>query len=78
MSSTTTPPTGRSVYVTGAATGIGRATAVAFARTGDRLALVDLDPEGLAETARLVCEAGAEACPVCAAAKNASLHVLLP
>ena len=24
------------------------------------------------------CEAGAEACPVCAAAKNASLHVLLP
>lgn len=66
MSSTTTPPTGRSVYVTGAATGIGRATALAFARAGDRLALVDLDPEGLAETAALVGEAGAEALEITA------------
>lgn len=38
------------VLVTGAAGGIGRATALAFARQGSRLALVDLDGERLAET----------------------------
>jgi NAD(P)-dependent dehydrogenase (short-subunit alcohol dehydrogenase family) len=36
--------------VTGAATGIGRATAVAFAREGFRLAIADTNLEGLKET----------------------------
>ncbi len=43
---------GRRVVVTGAASGIGRAIALLFAREGARLALVDRDPVGLDETAR--------------------------
>jgi NAD(P)-dependent dehydrogenase (short-subunit alcohol dehydrogenase family) len=40
---------GRVALVTGAAGGIGRATAAAFARAGARLMLVDFDSEGLGE-----------------------------
>jgi 3-oxoacyl-[acyl-carrier protein] reductase len=47
--------------VTGAARGIGRATAVALARSGFRLALVDVRAPELRETAGLVREAGREA-----------------
>jgi NAD(P)-dependent dehydrogenase (short-subunit alcohol dehydrogenase family) len=43
---------GKGVIITGGATGIGRATAVAFAREGARLALVDLDTAAAEETAR--------------------------
>ena len=39
---------GKIVLITGAANGIGRATALAFAREGARLALLDIDAEGLA------------------------------
>lgn len=48
---------GKSVLVTGAADGIGRGAALAFAREGSKLALVDIDAEKLervaAETRRL-------------------------
>ncbi|MEW5736749.1 MAG: SDR family oxidoreductase [Thermodesulfobacteriota bacterium] len=44
--------------VTGAASGIGRALSVALAREGCRLALSDLEPEGLRETARTIENAG--------------------
>jgi len=44
--------------VTGAASGIGRATAVRFASEGARVALLDVDEESLAEAAR-ACGAGA-------------------
>ncbi len=44
---------GRAVMVTGAASGIGRAVALAFAREGAQLALADRDEAGLAETLRL-------------------------
>ena len=43
----------RVVVITGAASGIGRALACAFAKEGSRLALADVDEAGLAETARL-------------------------
>jgi NAD(P)-dependent dehydrogenase (short-subunit alcohol dehydrogenase family) len=49
----------RVVVITGAASGIGRALACAFAKEGSRLALADVDAAGLAETARL---AGATDC----------------
>src|SRR5690606_4548047 len=45
---------GKLAVVTGAASGIGRATAVALAREGARLAIADVDRAGLAETAKLV------------------------
>ena len=43
---------GRKVLITGAATGIGRATALAFAEEGAELALLDIDRSQLEETAR--------------------------
>jgi NAD(P)-dependent dehydrogenase (short-subunit alcohol dehydrogenase family) len=42
---------GKTVLITGAAMGIGRATALAFAREGARLALVDIDRASLDEVA---------------------------
>ncbi len=51
----------KTAFVTGAAGGIGRATALAFARAGARVALADLSGDGLRETARLIDAAGGEA-----------------
>jgi NAD(P)-dependent dehydrogenase (short-subunit alcohol dehydrogenase family) len=53
--------TGKVAFVTGAGSGIGRTTAVAFARAGARVALADLSLDGLRETARLIEEAGGQA-----------------
>ncbi|WP_351230634.1 SDR family oxidoreductase [Streptomyces sp. NPDC002133] len=52
---------GQLVLVTGAASGIGRATAFAFAEAGARIVAVDLDAEGAARTAELARLIGAPA-----------------
>jgi short-subunit dehydrogenase len=52
---------GRRALVTGAASGIGKATSLELARRGARLVLVDIDTEGLAVAAREVRALGREA-----------------
>ena len=53
---------GRVALVTGGASGIGRAAALAFAREGARVAVSDVAAEGGDETVRLIKAAGGEAC----------------
>lgn len=52
---------GKSVLVTGAGSGIGRASAVEIAKKGGKLTLVGRREEPLQETAKLIEEAGGEA-----------------
>ena len=50
--------TNKVAIVTGAAAGLGRATALSFARQGADVVVIDVDVDGLAETARKVSESG--------------------
>lgn len=52
------PMSGRSCIVTGATSGIGRATAIDLARRGARVGIVARDPSKAEETARAIREAG--------------------
>jgi meso-butanediol dehydrogenase / (S,S)-butanediol dehydrogenase / diacetyl reductase len=49
---------GKVVLITGAASGLGRAASLRFAREGARVCIVDINAEGLADTARQIAEAG--------------------
>jgi NAD(P)-dependent dehydrogenase (short-subunit alcohol dehydrogenase family) len=55
---------GKVAFVTGAGSGIGRATALAFAREQASVAVADLSEEGNRETARLIDESGGRALAV--------------
>ena len=55
---------GKVAFVTGATSGIGRATALAFAREGASVAVADIAADGARATARLIEQAGGEALAV--------------
>src|SRR5262245_44866653 len=57
---------GKVALVTGAARGIGRHSALLFAREGARVAVADHSADGVKETAALIAEAGGEATAVVA------------
>jgi NAD(P)-dependent dehydrogenase (short-subunit alcohol dehydrogenase family) len=55
---------GKVAFITGATSGIGRATALAFARDGAAVVAADIADDGNRETARLIEGAGGRALPV--------------
>jgi NAD(P)-dependent dehydrogenase (short-subunit alcohol dehydrogenase family) len=55
---------GKAIFVTGAASGIGRAAALAFGRKGVNVVVADVSEQGNQETARMVEALGARALAV--------------
>lgn len=70
--------TGKVAFITGASSGIGRATAVAFAAEGADVVLADIDEAGIAETARQVEQRDARALAVrCDATRSQDITAAL-
>ena len=57
---------GKTALITGGGRGIGRATALLFAREGARVAVADMSAEGAAETVGLINKAGGQAISITA------------
>lgn len=69
---------GKVAVVTGAASGIGRATAELFSREGARVVLADVDEGGLEAATRSLLEVGGEACfKRCDVSKEAEVAALM-
>ena len=64
MAETTGSFAGKVAFVTGAGSGMGRTTALAFAREGASVVLADVSDEGNQETARMIEELGGRALAV--------------
>jgi NAD(P)-dependent dehydrogenase (short-subunit alcohol dehydrogenase family) len=62
---------GKVAFVTGATSGIGRATAIAFAQEGATVVVADIAEKGVQETARLIEEKGSRALAVICDVGNA-------
>ncbi|MGI4733698.1 MAG: SDR family oxidoreductase [Janthinobacterium lividum] len=70
--------TGKVAFITGAGTGIGRATALAFAQQGVSVVAADISAAHSQETARLVTEAGGQALAVtCDVLRAAAIQAAL-
>ena len=52
----------KKVFITGAASGIGRSTAIAMGKLGCRLFLTDIDGDGLKKTVDVISRAGGKVC----------------
>jgi 3-oxoacyl-[acyl-carrier protein] reductase len=52
---------GKVAIITGAASGLGKGTAVVFAKEGAKVVVADLNEEGAKEVARSICEQGGDA-----------------
>ncbi len=65
---------GRSAIVTAAGSGIGRATALAFARQGARLVINDINERALGETAEMIREQGSAALSIAGDATTRQLN----
>ncbi len=69
---------GKVALITGAGSGIGRATALLFADRGAKLVLADVDERGNEETARLLAQQGSEAlCRRCDVSDSAQVKALV-
>ena len=62
---------GHAALITGAGSGIGRATAELFAAEGASVAILDLDPEAAATVAAAIVESGGKATPITADVSSA-------
>ncbi len=63
---------GKVALVTGGASGIGRATALAFAREGAKLVIADMNEEGARQTVHIITENGGEASLILADVSSAA------
>jgi NADP-dependent 3-hydroxy acid dehydrogenase YdfG len=54
----------KKVFITGAASGIGRCTAIAMGKLGCRLFLTDINDDGLKKTVNVISDSGGKVCQV--------------
>jgi NAD(P)-dependent dehydrogenase (short-subunit alcohol dehydrogenase family) len=74
----TQPFTDKVAFVTGAAGGIGQATAVAFAQQGATVAVADISADGATDTARMIEDHGGKALPLrCDVTRNEDVSAAL-